>query len=190
MSDAAKLLAVRKAIKARKPTFVRQDAHKKNEIKRTGWRRPRGIHSKMREGRRGYRRKISIGWKSPAQVRGMDRTGLQPVLIYRVSDLERLTSTTQGGIIASRVGGRKRLAILGAAQGKYRILNVKDIAAAIKKLTEAKALAKQAALAKASRKEAVAKKAPAKPEKKADEQPKTKEEEKKEHDKLLTQREV
>ena len=177
------LLTTRATIKRRKPAFIRQDAHKKNETKATGWRRPRGLHSKMREGRRGYRIKISVGWKSPAAVRGAHPSGLMPLLIHRPADLAAIT-TTHGAVIASGVGDKKRLEILKAAQGKgtITILNVKDIAGEIAAISARASERKQSSQKRSARK--------GKPteaprlEKKVEQ--KTKEEEKKEHDKILT----
>lgn len=189
MTDIKKLIAVRAKIKARKPSFTRQDQHKKNEIKRTGWRRPKGLHSKMREGRKGYKIKISIGWKSPALTRGMHPSGLLPVLVHRAKDLDRIDPKTQGAIIASSVGGRKRANILTAAKGKITILNCKDIDGALKGIADAMARRKTQAKERAARKEKK-KEAPKTLDKKVEATPKTKEEEKKEKDKVLTQREV
>ena len=190
MSDIKSLLKTRATIKSRKPTFRRQDAHKKNEIKSTGWRRPRGLHSKMRENRRGYRRKISIGWKSPALVRGLHPTGLLPVLVHNVEDLARIDSTTQGAIIGSSVGGRKRMAILTAAKGKLTILNIKDVEKTLAGLTASLADRKKAAKARDERKQKVQKETAKPLDKKVEDAPKTKEEEKKEQDKVLTHRDV
>ena len=59
------LLEFRKKIKAKKPNFIRQDAHKKGEIKKK-WRRPKGLQSKMRLHKRGYR-------KSPSRLLRYER---------------------------------------------------------------------------------------------------------------------
>lgn len=188
-------LATRKTIKRRKPTFTRQDSHKKNEIKRTGWRHPKGLHSKMREGRRGYKTKISIGWKSPAASRGLHPSGLLPILVHRVQDLGPLDPKIHGAIIASGVGAKKRLAILSEAtadsgKGIITILNHPQPEEAITKIKASLAKRKEEALARKKSKEQSAKATPKKLEAKVEDAPKTKDEEKKEQDKLLTQREV
>lgn len=190
MTDTKTLLKVRETIKSRKPSFTRQDAHKRNEIKNTGWRRPKGLHSKMREHRRGYKIGISIGWKSPTAVRGMHPSGLHGVLVYRTEDLTGLDPKTQGAIIASTVGSRKRLAILTAAKGKQiTILNFKDSEAKAKQIAGSLAARKEAAKARRAKKEQ-SKKIPQPLEKKVEEAPKSKEEEKREQDKALISREV
>lgn len=193
MSTTEELLKTRARMKARKPHFTRQDQHKKNETKNTGWRRPRGIHSKMREGRRGYKRKISIGWKSPRLVSGLDRSGLAPVLIHRVHDLEGINPKTQGLVLASGVGSKKRIAILEAAGGKFKILNAPNPQAVITAIKERITKRKEQAAKRKQAKDQATKAAKAEPKKleqTVSDAPATKEEEKKEHDKLLTQREV
>ena len=50
MNDIQRLLELRKRIKRKKPEFIRQDAHKKKSLE-SKWRKPKGLHSKMREKR-------------------------------------------------------------------------------------------------------------------------------------------
>ena len=63
------LLQLRKRIKAKKPNFVRQDSHKQKEVKKK-WRKPKGMQSKMRLKKKGYRKSVSIGYGSPKKVNG------------------------------------------------------------------------------------------------------------------------
>ena len=74
--DKKELLGIRKKQKSRKPNFARQDSHKKAEIK-TRWRAARGLHSKVRLGFKGYRKKPSQGYRSPAKVRNTHPSGLK-----------------------------------------------------------------------------------------------------------------
>ena len=59
------LLDKRKALKKKKPVFTRQDAHKKKKVG-WKWRKPKGSDSKMRVGKKGYKRSVRPGWGSPA----------------------------------------------------------------------------------------------------------------------------
>ena len=74
MTEKKKLLEVRKTIKSRKPDFKQQNFGKKKKIA-DRWKRPRGIQSKMRHRFKGYPIMVSKGWRSPAEVRGLDRFG-------------------------------------------------------------------------------------------------------------------
>lgn len=116
-------LAVRNSLKRRKPSFIRQDAHKR---KRLGlkWRRPRGIHSKMREQQKGRRVSPRIGFGAPRDVRGLTREGFVPIMVVRPEDLDKVQ---QPFTIAHTVGLKKRVAIVKiAVEKKLRILNIKD----------------------------------------------------------------
>lgn len=185
-------LKVRAQIKARKPAFRQQDSHKKKRVD-TVWRKPRGLHSKIRHNKWSYPKKIQIGYKSPADVRGMHPSGLFPVLVHSVGDLKRVDVKSQGIIIAGDVGDRKRLEIIKAA-GAIKILNLKDqnafVAGIAKCLEERKAAVaawKAAKAAKAQSKIKTSKEAKEEHKAKLDEKAK-RDEEKKEKDKVLTQK--
>lgn len=135
MSDA---LSTRKQIKSKKPVFKATDAHKIKRLKRNGYKKGRGYHNKQRLSKRGFRFNIRVGYKSPIAVRHTTPQGLYPVLVHTVAQLESLDPKTQAVIVASNVGGRKKLAIVEAAtKQKLTIMNVKDAAAFAKAADEA-----------------------------------------------------
>ncbi len=190
-NDSARLLAVRKVSKARKPDFIRQCAHKERQLI-NNWRKPRGLHSKMRLHKKGKRLTVKIGWKSPAAVRGLSREGLIQARVHSLNDLKSLTNA-HGVIIGSSVGARKRIVLLQEIKKMgLRVLNVKDVDAALmaleggfKRKKEAKLLAKKE---EEKVKETVQKKAPEKTLPEKIDAEKKKMEEKKELDKLLTKK--
>lgn len=119
----SKKLEQRKEKKSKKPKFKRHDSHKNKKLSGS-WRRPRGLQSKLRLGKRGYGRKVSTGWGSPKEVRGLHPSGLEPVNVSNVNDLAGLDKKSQGAVVSSRVGDRKRLAIIKEAKKKdIKILN-------------------------------------------------------------------
>lgn len=65
-----------------------------------------------RKKEKGAPRMPSIGYRSPARLRGLHPSGLQEVLVYTIDQLDGLRPTVHAVRIASRVGDRKRLAIL------------------------------------------------------------------------------
>lgn len=195
MKDKKESLKIRKTIKGRKPEFIRQDAHKKAEIS-WKWRKPKGIQSKMRLHKRGYKRSVSPGWGSPADVRGLSREGLLPVIVHNVQSLDKIKIETQGAVIGSAVGSKKRLEIIQKAiTMNIRILGMGDPKKAADRIKESiekrkkEKKAKDMAKAEAQKK----KKAEKKEAEGLDEKIKTddekKEQEKKEKDKLLTKKE-
>ena len=129
MAD-ARLLALKAAIKDRKPTFLRQDAHKRKKLA-DKWRRPKGMHSKMRRKLVSRRVQPSRGYSSPRLVRGMNSRGLREIVVYNVNDLARIDSKINA-VVVGKVGQKNKLAIIKASLEKKLIFaNVKDAAAFI-----------------------------------------------------------
>lgn len=202
------LLETRKIQKKRKPEFKVQDSHKKGRVARLGWRRPRGSDSKMRLGIRGYRKCVSVGYKSPSAVRGLTPEGLEVVHVSNLKELEGINAKTQGVMIKAQVGMRKRIDILEEViKQNFTLLNFKDaskyletLKAKVEEKKQLKAKKSKAKADKDKKKEAKAKdkeskeKAEKKDEDKksldeiAKDEDKKKKEEKKANDKLLTQK--
>jgi large subunit ribosomal protein L32e len=108
----ATLLKERREIVRRRPFFGRQARGRYYRIGRDeSWRRPRGLQSKQRR-HYGYRPQIvSIGYRSPALVRGRTPTGFRPVLVRNASEMERLDRERDAAVIARTVGTRRRLVL-------------------------------------------------------------------------------
>ncbi|MFC1723514.1 50S ribosomal protein L32e [Nanoarchaeota archaeon] len=120
------LLEQRRIVKAKKPTFMRQDSHKKGKLK-NNWRRPKGSDSKMRNNKKGYRRSVRIGWRSPRVIRGLSREGLTTVIVETLKQIEVIDPKKDSIIIGSSVGLKKKLELLEAAITKgLKIHNFTD----------------------------------------------------------------
>ena len=184
-----KLLKLRKRIKSKKPKFVRQDAHKMVEVS-NNWRRPKGLQSKMRLNKKGYRKCVTPGYGSPKKVKFLHPSGLQIVLVFSVSDLKDLDPKIHGTLISSTVGLKKKLAIINKAKElSITLLNIKDPEKFVKDVNDAFEKKKQKKKAKQeskSKKKVVAKPKEKKLESLTEEE--KKDAEKKEKDKLLIQR--
>lgn len=121
-----KLIELRKKMKNKKPDFIRQDSHKKPEIC-PNWRKPRGMHSKIRLKKKGYRRMPNPGYRSPVEVRGAHLSGLMPILLRSLDQLDKIEKDKQGIIISSGLGNKKRLEAIRFAKEKgIMIFNIKD----------------------------------------------------------------
>ncbi|MGC8555854.1 MAG: 50S ribosomal protein L32e [Conexivisphaera sp.] len=121
--DLRRLLDIRRSSKARKPRFVRQESWRYLRI-RPSWRRPRGIHSKMREGVGGHLPLVRVGYGSPRAVRGLHPSGYEEALVHNPGELAGLDPRRHAVRIASTVGGRKREEIIRRARALgLRILN-------------------------------------------------------------------
>lgn len=108
------LLDHRAKAKAKKPAFVRQEAHKCKRLSKV-WRRPKGGDSKLRLQFRDKGKLVKTGYGSPVAVKGLLRSGMDGVVVANVGDVASLDPKTQVGIIKSTVGGRGRVAIIEAA---------------------------------------------------------------------------
>ena len=147
------LLELRARIKKKKPKFATQDAHKHKRVK-TNWRRPRGLHSKMRLAKRGHRKKVNIGYGSPSLVKGFMKNGLLPVNISNSAGLTELDKAKHSVILGRKVGIRKKVAIAKECKKLgLNICNIPDIDAYLKSIDTMIAEKKEAKLAKIRAKE-------------------------------------
>ena len=189
MISIKELLELRKQMKNKKPDFVRQDAHKKKRLGKE-WRRPRGLHSKVRLNLKGRSKNVSVGYRSPKKVRNLHKSGLQEYIVKSVGDLEKLDAEKNGLIISSSLGKKKKIAILKKTKELgFNILNINKPDEYIKKVEDEMQLRKK--LKKEKKKEVKGVKTKKKEEKLADKvsEEDKKEIEKKKKDKLLTKKE-
>ena len=123
--DRARLLSLRRTLGARRPIFGRQAANRYWRIGRDGaWRRPRGLQSKQRR-HYGYRSEVvSVGYRSPAAVRGLTPAGFRPVIVHTRGELDGLDASRDAAVIARTVGTRRRLVLEEEARRLgIRVLN-------------------------------------------------------------------
>ena len=121
--EAQKALSKRNAANRKRPAFKRQNWFRYKRLG-TAWRKPRGMHSKMRM-RRKYRPPVvSTGYRGPAAARGLHPSGFAEVVVHRPADLEAIDPQREAARIAATVGDRKREVIEArAAELKIRVLN-------------------------------------------------------------------
>ena len=120
-------LSKRNRMSHKSPTFKRQNWFR---YKRLGekWRRPRGIHSKMRRHFK-YRIPVAqVGFRGPASVRGLHPSGFEEVLVHNTKEVENVNPETQAVRISSTVGDKKReLIVKKADELKIRVFNRRDL---------------------------------------------------------------
>lgn len=120
------LIKVKEMMKRKQPAFTRSDSNKKKRMSKN-WRRPNGLHSKMRLSHKGFKRSVSIGYRSPVLLRNVGRDGLKKVLVKNLSELQKLDPRKNSAVIAG-IGLKKKIEILKEAQKrKIKVCNVKDI---------------------------------------------------------------
>ncbi len=107
----------------KKPKFLAQGAAVLKRIKER-WRRPRGLHSKLRKRKRDRGKMPNPGYGAPKDLRGLHPSGYQEVLVRTLKDLEGLDPAKQAVRIASTVGKKLRSEILKKAEElKLKVLN-------------------------------------------------------------------
>lgn len=117
-------LKKRKKVAATRPDFYRQEYGRFSRLQ-TGWRKPRGIHSKTRMKMRYRRPMVNIGYAGPKLSKGLHPSGFSEVHIFNVADLDKISNADrQAARIAHSVGQRKReLIIKRADELGIRVLN-------------------------------------------------------------------
>jgi large subunit ribosomal protein L32e len=128
------LIAVKRQLRRTRPVFKRHAAHRKAELSER-WKKPRGLHNKLKDSKRGCGPAVTDGYRTPQAVRGLHVSGLRVAHVATTSDLVSLDPKTTGVVVAS-VGAKRQLEILNACEkAGIRVLNHKADARA-KELTE------------------------------------------------------
>jgi len=118
-----RLFKIAYRMKKKKPKFLRQQYGMLKRLDNV-WRKPKGIDSKLRVGKRGQGHRVKIGYKKPEAIRGIHPSGYWPVMVNNINDLEKIDNTKQAAIIASCIGRKKRNEIIKKANElKIVILN-------------------------------------------------------------------
>ncbi|MEW5937802.1 MAG: 50S ribosomal protein L32e, partial [Candidatus Thermoplasmatota archaeon] len=125
--DVRRALALKHRASRQRPNFRRQEWFRYRRLG-DGWRRPRGLHSKMRR-HFAYRPPVvSIGYRSPAAARGLHPSGFEEILVHNPKELAALNPKVHAARIAHGVGTKKRREIVAAADEKgIRVLNRGDL---------------------------------------------------------------
>jgi len=126
MTESAEMehaVELRKAVKARKPKFRRQESWRYKRLKKS-WRKPRGLDNKMRLRVKGWPKSPNIGYCGPKVARGLHPSGYEEVLVHTPDDVAKVDPKTQAIRISHTVGTRKRIRIAYLARERgIRILN-------------------------------------------------------------------
>ena len=118
-----RLLRVRAQLKRKKPTFRRSDFWRGGSLKK-GYRKPKGIDSKLRMKLKSKLKMANIGYSSPKHVKGLHPSGLKPHIVYTIMDLKNLKSKVDIVIVAGSVGTKKKKEIVDdAKKRKLKIAN-------------------------------------------------------------------
>ncbi len=120
------LLEIRKGLiarlKKRKPYFTRYHWFKYSLP--DSWRKPRGMHSKMREEEAGKPPTVKPGYRTAKAIRYLHPSGYEEVYVRTLKELGKVNGKTQAARLASGLSEKKRKAIgEKAKQSGVRVLN-------------------------------------------------------------------
>jgi len=116
-------LAIRDAVSSRRPAFKRQEWFRYSRLGEK-WRRPKGIHSKMRRSFKYRPPMVNIGYRGPKEARGLHPSGFAEVMVHNVNELDGVDPKVQAIRIAGTVGVKKRIDIEDKADELgIRVLN-------------------------------------------------------------------
>jgi large subunit ribosomal protein L32e len=100
-------LSLRRKLKRAKPVFKRHEANKRQRLKNSSYRRPKGYTSAKKRNMRGRGKIPAHGYQSPLAVRGLHPSGLNILNVSSLKDLELVTKDSII-VISSRMGLKKK----------------------------------------------------------------------------------
>ncbi len=127
MENKERLLELRKNLNKERPSFIRREYYRRSKLRKTGWRKPKGIHNKMRERRIGKSKIVEIGYRGPAATRGLTREGKSIIMVKSLSDMLKFNPDEEAAIIARTLGKKKKYEIVKeAVKMNATFLNLKN----------------------------------------------------------------
>ncbi|MFP3217215.1 50S ribosomal protein L32e [Acidianus sp.] len=113
-----KIYKLKQKYNSKIPDFLRYDWDKYFKLEsQEKWRKTRGIDNKTRLKLKGFPPPVDPGYRKPKIIRYLHPSGLKPVIINNMKDLENIAKFKDQviGIISSNVGFKKRLEIIKKA---------------------------------------------------------------------------
>ncbi len=127
-------IAAQPSLPRTKRAFVVRESKYQAGVKKR-WRRPRGIHSPVRQRHKGKPALPHPGYGRAAVVRGLHRSGLKPVLVSSIKEMEQLDPKKEGALLSATLGAKKKMALLAhIEEKKITVLNIPDVNALQEKL--------------------------------------------------------
>ncbi|MFX1410150.1 MAG: 50S ribosomal protein L32e [Promethearchaeota archaeon] len=124
MTEQKRLIELREKIKKKRPSFRRVESWRYKRIK-DSWRKARGIDSQTRKKTKTGVRSPTVGYRGPKKVRGLHPSGYEEVRVSTINELKKLKKNKHAVKISSKLGAKKRLALIDLCQKRgFKILNL------------------------------------------------------------------
>ena len=118
-----RLLKIKLERKKNKPKFTRHDSNVRKQFK--SWRKPRGLHNKLRMRVTGHMNPVRQGYGSP--LRFIDKHGLKLTLVRSLGELKKL-SPKEHSIIIGSIGLKKKMVLIKKCNEMgFRISNINNV---------------------------------------------------------------
>lgn len=112
------------SLKKKKPKFLRPGWKAYKRLRKVKWRKPKGIHSKLKVREKSKGKMPSPGYGKPKELRYLHPSGLKEVLVSNIKELEKINPEKEAVRISHSVGKKKRTEILKKAEElKIKVLN-------------------------------------------------------------------
>jgi large subunit ribosomal protein L32e len=107
---------MRRKVKAKKPQFVRYESWRYKRLKRSAWRRQKGLDNKVRLKLKGWEVSPNVGYRGPRIGRDLHPSGYKEIIVHNEEELDGVDPKQYAVRIAHTVGTRKRMLILGKTE--------------------------------------------------------------------------
>ncbi|MFX0007671.1 MAG: 50S ribosomal protein L32e [Promethearchaeota archaeon] len=124
MAQDKRLLELRKRINKKRPSFRRVESWRYKRVS-DSWRKARGIDSNTRKKKKSGIKSPTVGYRNPKKIRGLHPSGYEEVRVTTFQDLKSLNKNQHAIKISSRLGSKKRIALIDYCQRRgFKILNL------------------------------------------------------------------
>jgi large subunit ribosomal protein L32e len=124
MAQDKRLLELRNRINKKRPSFRRVESWRYKRVS-DSWRKARGIDSNTRKKKKSGIKSPTVGYRNPRKVRGLHPSGYEEVRVTTVQDLKSLNKNKHAIKISSKLGSKKRIALIDYCQRRgFKILNL------------------------------------------------------------------
>ncbi|MDX1797219.1 MAG: 50S ribosomal protein L32e [Candidatus Lokiarchaeia archaeon] len=124
MAQDKRLMELRNRINKKRPSFRRVESWRYKRVS-DSWRKARGIDSNTRKKKKSGIKSATVGYRNPKKVRGLHPSGYKEVRVTTIQDLKNLNKNQHAIKISSKLGSKKRVALIDYCQRRgFKILNL------------------------------------------------------------------